>query len=172
MAKSTSSCTAVRQIVAVAIVGLVMVPVASARMTQLPDACGSVPSADVAAAFNSATPPASTEATVRNIQTCSFGSGQLTVSIGYTALGNPAIPVTVKSVPGLPHGEYMTYRGSTQTEIVFYEGSAATGVYCVVRNYAKISKKNLTLIAQAVNAALAGQTGTGAAPGGVHLISG
>lgn len=138
---------------------------------QPPDPCTAVPAADVAAALHAATPPPSTLATVRNVQTCSFGTGQLTISIGYTALGSPAVPIKESAVPGIPHGYYMTYRATTQTEISFYVGSAATGVYGVVRNFAKISKKELIVIAQALYAGMAGLAGSssGAAPG-AHLI--
>jgi len=151
--------------------GLVSTGMSAAAPPGLPDPCTAVPSADIAAAFGLKSAPPSTLATVRNVSTCSFGSGQLTVSVGYTTIANPAVPAQVTLVAGLPHGTFMTYKGSTQSEILFYKGSAATGVYGVVRNFASIGKLKLETIAKALYSGMTGQPGTATGPS-VNLVSG
>src|ERR1019366_658417 len=96
----------------------------------VPNPCAVVPSAEIAAALGRKSAPHSTLSAVNTTATCSYGTS-LTLFVGYTAIANPATPALVAAVPGLPHGHFMTYKGSTQTEVLFFVGSAATGVYGV-----------------------------------------
>jgi hypothetical protein len=136
---------------------------ASTAVTVLPDPCQLVPSALVASAFGTRHAPASSSTAVTNASTCSYKAGQLTVSIGYTALTNPAAPAKVTKVGGLPAGQYETYAGTKASQLTFIKGAAANGIYVVIRNYGRIPLKKLVKIAKAVNAGLAGggsSTGT------------
>lgn len=137
----------------------------------LPDPCAAVPSALVASALGVKHAPAFRLTSVNNTATCSYGTS-LTVFVGLTAIVNPALPLRVSAVAGLPHGSYMTFRGSTQTEIRFVVGGTANGVYGVVRNYVRIPKPKLVKIAKALDAAMAGQSGTSTTPASVHLVTG
>jgi hypothetical protein len=130
------------------------------------DPCTAVPSALIATALGAPEAPTPTLATVMNVSTCNYGNGELTLSVGYTTIANQAPPAKVAAVPGLPHGKYMTYTHSTQTAIIFYQGTAATGLYGVVRNFAKIKKSNLQAIAIALNAGMTGSPDTQTAPAG------
>lgn len=143
----------------------------AAAATSLVDPCAAVPSALIASALGVSEAPASNLASVMNVSTCNYGNGELTVSVGYTTIANPAPPAKVATVPGLPHGRYMTYARSTQTQIIFYQGTAATGIYGVVRNFAKIKKANLEAIARALNAGISGQPETQTTPS-VQLVNG
>ncbi len=128
----------------------------------LPNPCDAVPAADVAAALGVKQPPPSALAQVRNVATCSFAVGKLTVAVGYSTLVNPAPPAHTALVASLPHGSYMTFKGSPQTEIVFYEGSAATGVYGVVRAFVPVKEGRLVTVARALAAAIVSGSGAGA----------
>jgi hypothetical protein len=141
--------------------------VGSSASQVLPDPCALVPSALIASAFGTGKTPLSTSTFVTNVNTCSWKNGQLTLSVGYTALTNPAPPLTVSKVPGVPGGQYETYPGK-KSQLTFVIGSAATGTYVVIRNYVKIPLKKLTKIAEAASQNLAGAGGS--ASGG--LISG
>jgi len=141
-----------------------------ASSTALPDPCAAIPSTLIASAFRPEGAPQSSVATVRNVSTCSYGN-DLTVSVGTTAIVNPAYAATVVKVPGLPHGTYMTYKGSTQTEILFYSGSAANAIYGVVRNFATIKKAPLERIATALFGGITGQSDPQATPS-ARLIGG
>jgi hypothetical protein len=138
-------------------------PVASAGRADLPDPCQIVPASLIASALGVKKAPAGTLVTVTNVSTCTYGS-ILSISVGYTALANPQHPASQSKVPGVPNGLYETYAGSTQTQITFVKGSAATGLYAVIRNFGRIPKKKLIKIAVAVSKGL-GST-TGSAPGG------
>lgn len=143
--------------------GLLLSVVAPASaLASLPNPCSIVPGAVIASAFGVRTPPSATFASVPKVSTCAYGHGQLTVAVGFTVLGNPALPLRVVSVPGLPHGKYETYAGTTQSELIFVEGSTATGIYGVVRNYARIPESKLIKVAQALASAL---TSSNATPG-------
>jgi hypothetical protein len=149
---------------------LVVAAVASAD-GGLPNPCTAVASGDVVSALGLKHAPASVLSSVPNIETCSFDRGALTVSVGFNTLANPAVPAKVVTVPGLPNGTYRTYTGSTQTEILFVKGAVATGVYGVVRNFAKITEKKLTTVAKDLYAGISGQTDTQTAPS-VKLVAG
>ena len=92
--------------------------------------------------------PASTSTAVINATTCSYKGGLLTISVGYTAITNPAPPSSVVKVAGLPNGQYETYAGSKASELTFFKGTAASGTYVVIRNYARIPQKKLVKIAK------------------------
>lgn len=155
--------------------GLALVGQGMASIAQVPDPCSAIPSSDVLSAFHVSKMPRATLSVVNTVQTCVYGQGQLTVSIGYSVIANPALPVTSVTVSGLPHGVFRTYSDSSQTEITFYTGTAATGVYGVVRNFAKIPKSKLITVAKALYAAMAEQTGgtggTGSTSPSVNLIA-
>ena len=146
----------------------------AAAQSPLPYPCGVVPTADIVAALGtklgSVAPVLSS---VQNVSTCSYAGGSLSISVGTTTIANPALPLKVVTVPGLPTGTYKTYSGSTQTEIVFVKGSAATGTYGVVRNYAKIKQAKLEAIAIALYKGItSGPTGSGTSTTPVKLITG
>jgi hypothetical protein len=147
-------------LVGAAYVVLSGVPVASGARTAVPDPCQIVPKSLIAAAFGAKNAPPSTSTAVLNATTCSYKHGLLTISIGYTALTNPAAPLKTKKVAGLPHGLYETYSGTTQTAVTFINGTAATGLYGVVRNFGRIPEKKLEKIAKALS------HGAGSATGG------
>ena len=129
---------------------------AGANAVAPPDPCSLVPAAVIASAFGSKLPPSTTSVTP-DASTCSYKNGQLTIEVGSTALTNPATPFKTVKVAGLPHGLYETYAHTTQSQIVFYEGTAATGTYAVLRNYARIPKAKLIKVAKALNTALKSQ---------------
>jgi hypothetical protein len=144
-------------------------PSASAARLDLPDTCAVVPAKLIASALGVKRAPPSTLARVTTTATCSYKGGQITVSVGYTALTNPAPPLKVKKVSGLPHGFYATYKNSTQTQVSFYKGaSAATGIYGVVRNFARIPEKKLEAVAKAL---YAGISAAGGPPAAVGIVS-
>ena len=144
----------------------------AAAQSPLPYPCGVVPTADIVAALGtklgSVAPVLSS---VQNVSTCSYAGGSLSISVGTTTIANPALPLKVVHALGLPTGTYKTYSGSTQTEIVFVKGSAATGTYGVVRNYAKIKQaKLLEAIAIALYKGItSGPTGSGTSTTPVKL---
>ena len=139
-------------------------PPAALASAPLPGACGLVSSSLIASALGTKKPPAGTLATVTNASTCSYNN-VLTISVGYTALTNPAAPATQTKIAGIPNGIYETYSGSTQTQITFFKGAAATGVYCVVRNFGRIPKQKLIKVAKALSKAVGSSAG-GSTPGG------
>ena len=126
----------------------------------------------VAHALGLKTAPVSTASVVVTTQTCSYAGVKLTVAVGYTVIQNPARPVKSSKVKGLPHGTYTTYAGSTQTQVFFYKGTAATGIYGVIRNYGKIRRAKLEQFAKALYAAMpAPSAGAQPAPTpGIQLI--
>ncbi len=132
----------------------------SAAAAGIPDPCTAIPGIEVASALHLKQPPAAALATVNATQTCSFAGGKLTVSVGYSVLADPEPPLLTVNVPGLPHGRYMTYDGTAQTQIVFYLGSPASGVYGVIRNYATITKTPLEQIAKSLASAIASSSGS------------
>jgi len=67
----------------------------------------------------------------------------------------------------VPHGVYTTYAGSKQTQIEFYEGTAATGLYVVVRAFTAVKQKQLVRIARLADATL----GSSEPTSGVHLVT-
>jgi hypothetical protein len=141
---------------------------APTALADLPNPCQAVPAGVVASALGLQQPPTSTLATVTNASTCSFKGGMLTVSVGYTALTNPAPPLKETKVPGLPNGIYETYRGSTQTQVTFFKGTAASGLYAVIRSFGHIPKLKLEKVAKALYAGLGDASGGG---GGGTLVS-
>ncbi len=139
----------------------------------LPDPCTAVPIADVISALGLKHAPSMTLAQVPNVSTCAFGGSKLTVSVGTTTIANPALPLKVVTIPGLPNGTYRTYPHSTQTEIVFIQGTIAAGNYGVIRNYVNIKKGKLVAIAKALYAAMNQQPGsTTQTTPAVHLVGG
>ncbi len=150
--------------------GLVASPSGLGAPAALPNPCVAIPSAMVARALGMKTPPVSSLAVVNDTQTCSYAGVKLTVFVGYSAIESPAIPAKVVAVPGLPHGTYDTYAGSTQTAVTFYKGTAATGTYGVIRDYGKIRKVKLETLARVLYAAITGGGGGSSAPG-VKIIS-
>ncbi len=138
----------------------------------LPNPCTVVPSAEVATALGLKRAPSARLSAVNTTATCSYGAS-LTLFVGYKAVVNPAPPAQVATVPGLAHGYYLTFKGSTQTEVTFLYGSTASGVYGVVRNYVKVTKSRLEQIARVLYAGVSGASGSpGAPPPAVHLVSG
>ncbi len=122
---------------------------ATAGPAEIANPCQILPPSAIAAAFGVAHAPASTETSVTNVSTCSFKAGLLTISIGYTALTNPAAPLSTAKVAGIPSGLYETF-GAKASQLTFNKGGAATGVYVVIRNYARIPKKKLVTLAKAL----------------------
>jgi hypothetical protein len=117
----------------------------------------------IASAFDLRQAPSSTLTTVSGIATCTY-NGELSLSDGYATLGNPGIPTKITKVPGLPQGTYMTYKNSSQTEIVFHTGTAAAGVYGVIRNYGAIKEAKLEKIALALYLGIRGAADTQTTP--------
>ena len=151
---------------------LIGVGTASSQNTPgLPDPCTAVPSADIVSALGLKHAPSSVLASVPNVETCAFANGKLSISVGYTTIANPALPLKSVAVPGLPTGSYRTYAGSTQTEILFFKGTAASGVYGVVRQFVKIKQAKLETIAKALYAAIGQGSGTQTTPS-VQLVGG
>lgn len=126
---------------------------ASAARAGFPDPCGLVPARSIAAAVGSHAAAASSAAATSLTSTCSYG-GLLTIEVGVTALTNPAPILKTTKLTAVPHGVYTTYAGSKQTQIVFYEGTAASGTYVVVRAFTAVKQKQLVRIAHLVDASL------------------
>jgi hypothetical protein len=145
-----------------AVLGSAATPAGSAERLVLPDPCSLIPASLIAAAFGVKKAPASTSTSVPNVETCSWNKGQLTISVGYTALTNPAAPLTVAKVPAVRGGQYETYPGK-KSQLTFVEGTAATGTYVVIRNYVRVPEKKLVTIAKALAHEL---TGTGGSASG------
>jgi len=148
-----------------------LVSAGGAAAAGLPNPCAAVPSAAIASALGLKHAPTSSLATLPKVTTCSFAGGKLTVAVGFTTLPNPAVPAKIVRVPGLPNGTYRTYAGSTQTEVLFFKGTAATGIYGVVRNFVRIPKLKLEAIARALSAAITPAGRTQSTPS-VKLVSG
>ena len=146
-----------------AVLGAAATPEGSGASLVLPDPCSLVPATLIASAFGARKAPLSTSTSVPNVNTCSWKNGQLTISVGYIALTNPAVPLTVTKVPAVPGGQYETYAGK-KSQLTFIEGTAATGVYAAIRNYVRIPEKKLVAIA---NVLAHGLTGAGGSPSGV-----
>jgi hypothetical protein len=138
-------------------------PAAFSARTDLPNPCQLVSTSLIASVLGTKHPPTGMLASVTNVSTCTFGR-VLSISVGYTAITNPAAPATELKIAGIPGGLYETYTGSKQTEVTFIKGSAATGVYAVIRNFGKIPKTKLERVAVAVYKALG--SASGSAPGG------
>jgi len=136
--------------------------IATGSRETVPDPCVSVSPQVVASALGLKQPPKTSEAMIPTASTCSYTGVLLTVSVGSTAITNPAPPKKVVKVKGLPNGQYMTYSGSTQSQITFFKGTAATGTYGVIRNFGKISEAKLVHFAKLLYAAVSGS----ATPGG------
>jgi len=136
---------------------------ASAARADIPDPCSIVPASLIASALGTKQAPTGVLSSVTNASTCAYGR-LLSISVGYTAITNPSLPASHSKVPGVPNGLYETYAGTTQTQITFVKGSAATGLYAVIRNYGKIPKKKLIKIAVSLSKGLGSTQGTG--PGG------
>jgi hypothetical protein len=111
-----------------------------------PDPCSLVPADSIAAAVGSQAAAAHSSGATSLTSTCSYG-GRLTIEIGVTALTNPAPILKTTKLTTVPHGVYTTYVGSKQTQIVFYEGTAASGTYIVVRAFTGVKQKQLVRIA-------------------------
>lgn len=150
---------------AIATAVLCLAPSAGAMHADLPNPCALVAPAVIASAFGTKTAPPSSDAATSNTSTCSYKNGLLTIEVGYTALTNPAPPLKVTVVKGLPHGQLSVYAGN-QRQIVFFRGTAANGLYVVIRNFAKIPPKKLEKLARTLNTSLSGVAGSG----GVHII--
>jgi hypothetical protein len=123
------------------------------------DPCNLVAADAVATAVGATAAAATSAAATPTTSTCSYG-GILTIQTGSTALTNPARPLKRIVVSSVPHGFYSTYAGSKQTQIVFYEGTAAAGVYVVVRAFVPVQQARLVRIARLAHAKLSGSTET------------
>jgi len=145
-----------------AVIVLALAAAASTVAAPVADPCSLVAADAVAAAVGVTAATAASVAATPTTSTCSFG-GILTIETGSTALTNPARAFKKVVVAGVPHGIYSTYVGSKQTQIVFYEGSAADGLYVVVRAFVPVKQLRLVRIARLVHAALSG-TGQAQAP--------
>ena len=143
----------------VAVLGAAATPSGSGASLVLPDPCTLVPATMIASAFGARKAPMSTSTSVPNVDTCSWKNGQLTISVGYVALTNPAAPLSVTKVPAVPGGQYETYAGK-KSQLTFIEGTAATGVYVVIRNYVRIPEKKLVAIAKVLAQGLTGIGGS------------
>ena len=150
---------------AIASAVLCLAPSAGAMQADLPNPCALLAPAVIASAFGTKTAPSSSDAATSNTSTCSYKNGLLTIEVGYTALTNPAPPLKVTVVKGVPHGQLSVYAGN-QRQIVFFRGTAANGLYVVIRNFAKIPPKKLEKLARTLNTSLSGVAGSG----GVHII--
>jgi hypothetical protein len=126
---------------------------APAARAGFPDPCGLVPAPSIAAAVGAHAAAAPSAAATSRASTCSYG-GLLTIEIGVTALTNPAPILKSTKLTAVPHGVYTTYAGSKQTQIVFYEGTAASGTYVVVRAFTGVKQKQLVRIAHLAHASL------------------
>ena len=133
---------------------------AFAASADLPNPCQLVPSSLVASAFGVKHAPVATVASIPTATTCSYKHGLLTISVGSTAITNPARPATVVKVAGLPNSQYATFTDSKASQLTFYEGTAASGTYVVIQNYARIPEKKLIKIAKAMSGKIAGGGGS------------
>ena len=138
---------------------------ATASASAAPDPCALVPAATVKAVFGGTATPTFVASATATTATCNYNNGKLTVEIGATALTNLAPALKTTKVKTIPHGVDPTFAHSTQTQIVFYEGSAANGTYIVIRNYVRIPEGKLLKIATVLNKALAGDTNSGSGGG-------
>ena len=152
---------------ALALAGCLLAVPALAAGAAPANTCALVPASVIATAFGVKKAPASTLSSVTNASTCAYKGGLLTVSVGSTALTNTATPLKETKVPGLTNGIYETYKGSSQTEVTFYRGSATSGLYAVVRNFGHITGPKLEAVAKALSTALGSASSTG--PGGTLL---
>jgi hypothetical protein len=150
---------------AIACAVVCLAPSADATQADLPNPCALVAPAVIASAFGTKTAPSSSDVATSNTSTCSYKNGQLTIELGYTALTSPQAPIRTSVVKGLPHGQLYVYAGS-RSQLVFYRGTAANGIYAVIRNFVKIPASKLEKIAKALNAQMTGLTGSG----GAHII--
>jgi hypothetical protein len=126
---------------------------APAARAGFPDPCSLVPAQSIAAAVGSRAAAAQSAAATSRTSTCSYG-GLLSIEIGVTALTNPAPILKTTKLTTVPHGVYTTYAASKQTQIVFYEGAAASGIYVVVRAFTGVNRKQLVRIAHLADASL------------------
>ena len=131
-----------------------------AASADLPNPCQLVPPALIATAFGVKTAPAATVTTVTNATTCAYKHGMLTISVGSTAIANTARPTKVVKVAGIPNSQYDTYSGSNVSQLMFYKGTAASGTYVVIQNFARIPQKKLVKIAKAINGNIADGSGS------------
>ena len=138
----------------------VAAPTAAAARLDLPDPCALVAAKVIASAFGAKAAPAATSASGPTTATCSYKHGQLTISVGSTAITNIGTPAKVKAVPGLAHGVYEAFGGTIQTQVTFFKGAdPATAIYGVVRQFARVPEKKLEAVARAVYAGLSGSGG-------------
>jgi hypothetical protein len=123
----------------------------------LPDPCQAIPSADIAAAFHVETAPPGNLSVVSSSETCLYTYKRvgLSVFVGTTSIGSPGNAKKAVKVPNLPHGYYATFTNTKQTQVSFFKGSAATGVYGIVRSStAKVTKSHLVAIARDLYASI------------------
>jgi hypothetical protein len=134
---------------------LALAAAASIDATPVANPCALVPTAAIAAVMGAGAAASPATTATPTTSTCSYG-GLLTIQTGATALTNPTPPLHRIAVIGVPHGVYSTYSTSKQTQIVFYEGTAASGLYIVVRAFAPVKEAKLVRIARLVHASLTG----------------
>jgi hypothetical protein len=148
---------------------LVAVGPSTGALRAIPNPCAAVPGNVVAKALGLKKAPVGAVTDVPGIETCNYPGIKLTIAVGSRALPNPAPAKTTENVSGLPHGRYTTYAGSKASQVFFYTGSAATGVFAVLRNYGTIRKSKLEGFAKLLYASMKGATASGA-PSGPTLV--
>lgn len=136
----------ITRVTSAAIVTALALAVSWPASAAFPDPCSLVPARSIAAAVGSHAAAAPSAAATSLTSTCSYG-GLLTIEIGVTALTNPATILKATKLTAVPHGVYTTFVESKQTQIVFYEGTAASGIYVVVRAFTGVKQKQLVRIA-------------------------
>lgn len=149
----------------VAAVACVAPSLSTASVTDAPNPCTLIPAATAKAVFGGKTTPSFVASAGPTTATCNYENGKLTVEIGASAFTNGAPALKTVKLKNLPHGVYSTFPHTTQTQIVFYEGTAASGTYVVIRNFVRIPEAKLVKIATVVNKALGGATSSSAGGG-------
>ena len=117
--------------------------------------CALVPAAAVESALHIHAAPTAIASTTPGAATCNYNRGKLTIEIGLTAYKNLAPAAKQITIASLPNGQYSTYAHTTQTQLVFVEGSTATGIYVVIRQFVRIPQAKLVKLGSLVNKLLA-----------------
>ena len=128
----------------------------AAGRADLPNPCALVPVPAVESALHIHTAPTAIASTTPGAATCNYNNGKLTIEIGLTAYTNLAPTAKQITITTLPNGRYTTYAHTTQTQLVFIEGSTATGTYVVIRQFVRIPQAKLVKLGTVVNKLLTG----------------
>jgi hypothetical protein len=120
----------------------------------LPNPCTAVPGSAIAAAFGIASPPFALLSVVRTTETCTYSHAGviLTLFVGYSSIGQPGTVKQALAVPKLPHGLYDTFTNTAQRQVTFYKGTAASGIYGIVRTNRTVTKARLEALARTLYA--------------------